>query len=99
MVGTVDQHDGVVGEGRVEVVDVQFAALDEVGAVIAVPDDPVAGLESEFAYMLLQNGDEARDAADRSGRHALDVGPLDYLEGVHEMTVGVDERGHQRVAG
>ena len=98
MVGTVDQHDGVVGEGRVEVIDVQFAALNQVRAVIAVPDDPIAGLESEFAHMLLQHGHEVGDAADRSGGHALNVGPLHHLEGVHEMTVGVDERGHQSVA-
>ena len=70
MVGAVDQHDRVVGEVGIELVAGQFAAFGQVGAVVAIADDPLALLDPELLDVLLEHGDEVGDLGDRGRRAA-----------------------------
>jgi hypothetical protein len=91
MVGAVDQHDGVVGEVGIEVVPGRLATVRQIGNVVAVSDNPFAGLQVELLDVALQHLDDVGDAGHRPHRRAGDVGPLDDLRGVHEVAVGIDE--------
>jgi hypothetical protein len=92
----MDQHDRVVGEVWIEVVDGRVAAFREESAVESVADDPLALSGLALLDVLLEGGDDSGDVLDSADRWPGDVHPVDDLQGVAEVAVTVDEGGTER---
>ena len=98
MVRRVDEHYRIIRKAGIEVVARHLPAFGEIAHVIAVTDDPFAGLGVEFCLVGLERRDDVRDVTNRAGGHARDIRPLHELRGVHEVPVRLDEGWHERRA-
>ena len=98
MIGGVDQHHRIVGKMRIQIIARDLALVRKIGDVIAIGDDPFAGLGLEFFRVRLERLDDVGDGRHRPRRHAGDIGPFHDLRRIHEMAVRIDEGGQQRRA-
>ena len=94
--GDVEEHDRVLGEGRVEVAPGDVPLLGEADGVVAVADDPVAGLGLLAGRLLAERGQDVGDGPHRTDRRERDVGPVGDDDRGQEVGVGVDEAGEER---
>ena len=98
MVRDVNSHHQIVRKGGIKVMASHFSFVGKAGTVVAIADHPAVIGDILRGLVLLKETNDIGNLLNCSDWPQRHICPIDDARSVHEVTVGVDEAGHQRLA-